>query len=125
MANVHVSTVLPVPARMVWDTIGGFNSLAKWHPAVARSEESKEGTATVRRLTLHGGGSIVERLEHFDNNERLYTLPLGIMQFQGQFGTDWSRVLAFVSLALIPTLIFYLLAERHIVSGLTTGAVKG
>ena len=43
MANVHVSTVLPVPARMVWDTIGGFNSLARWHPAVARSEESKEG----------------------------------------------------------------------------------
>lgn len=59
------------------------------------------------------------------NNEKLYTLPLGIMQFQGQFGTDWARVLAFISLALIPTLIFYLLAERHIVSGLTTGAIKG
>jgi raffinose/stachyose/melibiose transport system permease protein len=59
------------------------------------------------------------------NNEQLYTLPLGIMQFQGQFGTDWARVLAFISLALIPTLLFYLLAERHIVSGLTSGAVKG
>ena len=47
------------------------------------------------------------------------------MQFQGQFGTDWARVLAFVSLALVPTLIFYLIAERHIVSGLTAGAVKG
>ena len=42
----------------------------------------------------------------------LYTLPLGIMQFQGQFGTDWARVLAFVSLALMPTVVFYLLAER-------------
>ena len=30
------------------------------------------------------------------NTEQLYTLPLGIMQFQGQFGTDWARVLAFV-----------------------------
>jgi hypothetical protein len=50
MAKVHLTTVLPVPARMVWDTIGGFNSLAKWHPAVARSDESKEGAATVRRL---------------------------------------------------------------------------
>jgi raffinose/stachyose/melibiose transport system permease protein len=59
------------------------------------------------------------------NQEQLYTLPLGIMQFQGQFGTDWARVLAFISLALIPTLLFYLLAERHIVSGLTSGAVKG
>src|SRR5215212_5617309 len=59
------------------------------------------------------------------NSEKLYTLPLGIMQFQGQFGTDWGRVLAFVSLALVPTIVFYLLAERQIVAGLTAGAVKG
>src|SRR6185295_9084248 len=42
------------------------------------------------------------------NKEQLYTLPLGIMQFQGQFGTDWGRVLAFVSLSLVPTIAFYL-----------------
>jgi len=59
------------------------------------------------------------------NSEKLYTLPMGIMQFQGQFGTDWGRVLAFVSLALAPTIIFYLFAERQIVAGLTAGAVKG
>ena len=59
------------------------------------------------------------------NSERLYTLPLGIMQFQGQFGTDWGKVLAFVSLALVPTIVFYLLAERQIIAGLTAGAVKG
>jgi len=59
------------------------------------------------------------------NKEDLWTLPLGIMQFQGQYGTDWAKVLAFVSLALVPTLIFYLIAERHIVSGLLAGAVKG
>lgn len=59
------------------------------------------------------------------NTEQLYTLPLGIMQFQGQFGTDWARVLAFVSLALVPTIGFYLLAERQIIAGLTAGAVKG
>ena len=35
------------------------------------------------------------------------------------------HVLAFVSLTLIPTLAFYLFAERHIVTGLTAGAVKG
>jgi raffinose/stachyose/melibiose transport system permease protein len=59
------------------------------------------------------------------NSEQLYTLPLGIMQFQGQFGTDWARVLAFVSLSLVPTIGFYLLAERQIITGLTAGAVKG
>jgi raffinose/stachyose/melibiose transport system permease protein len=59
------------------------------------------------------------------NNNALWTLPLGIMQFQGQFAQDWSKILAFVSLALIPTIIFYLLAEKQIVAGLTAGAVKG
>ncbi|HWC03733.1 MAG TPA: SRPBCC family protein [Methylomirabilota bacterium] len=72
MAKVSLSTTLPVPARIVWDAIGGFNSLARWHPAVAKSEETKEGPATIRRLTLHGGGSIVERLEGKDDKRRTY-----------------------------------------------------
>jgi hypothetical protein len=76
MAKVSLSTTLPVPARTVWDAIGGFNSLAKWHPAVARSEEAKEGAATVRRLTLHGGGSIVERLEGKDDKKRTYSYSI-------------------------------------------------
>lgn len=59
------------------------------------------------------------------NSDKLWTLPLGTMQFQGQFGQDLSLVSAFVALSALPTLIFYLLAERQIVSGLTAGAIKG
>jgi raffinose/stachyose/melibiose transport system permease protein len=59
------------------------------------------------------------------NSDKLWTLPLGTMQFQGQYGQDLALVSAFVALSAIPTLIFYLLAERQIVSGLTAGAVKG
>jgi raffinose/stachyose/melibiose transport system permease protein len=59
------------------------------------------------------------------NNDKLWTLPLGTMQFQGQYGQDLSLVSAFVLLSAIPTLLFYLFAERQIVSGLTAGAVKG
>jgi uncharacterized protein YndB with AHSA1/START domain len=76
MAKVSLSTTLPVPARTVWDAIGGFNSLAKWHPAVAKSEETKEGAATIRRLTLYGGGSIVERLEGKDDKKRTYSYSI-------------------------------------------------
>ena len=76
MAKVSLAMTLPVPARTVWDAIGGFNSLAKWHPAVASSEEAKEGAATVRRLTLHGGGSIVERLEGKDDKKRMYSYSI-------------------------------------------------
>ena len=59
------------------------------------------------------------------NSEELWTLPLGTMQFQGQYGQDLALVSAFVVLSAIPTLIFYLFAERQIISGLTAGAIKG
>lgn len=59
------------------------------------------------------------------NSDKLWTLPLGTMQFQGQYGQDLALVSAFVALSAVPTVIFYLFAERQIVSGLTAGAVKG
>ena len=59
------------------------------------------------------------------NSQQLWTLPLGIMQFQSQFSTDWASVMAFLTMAMIPAIIFYLFAERYLISGLTAGAVKG
>jgi len=59
------------------------------------------------------------------NSDKLWTLPLGTMQFQGQYGQDLALVSAFVAISALPTIIFYLFAERQIVSGLTAGAVKG
>jgi raffinose/stachyose/melibiose transport system permease protein len=59
------------------------------------------------------------------NSDSLWTLPLGTMQFQGQYGQDLALVSAFVLISALPTLIFYIFAERQIVAGLTAGAVKG
>ncbi len=53
-----------------------------------------------------------------------YTLPLGVATFSTQYTQDTAAVLAFTSLAMVPALLFFLLAERRIVGGLT-GAVKG
>ena len=54
-----------------------------------------------------------------------WTLPLGVTAYSQQYATDTAKVLAFTSLSMVPALIFYAFAERHLVSGLTTGAVKG
>lgn len=59
------------------------------------------------------------------NNDKLWTLPLGTMQFQGQYSSDLAIISAFVALSAIPTIIFYFFAEKQIVAGLTAGAVKG
>jgi raffinose/stachyose/melibiose transport system permease protein len=54
-----------------------------------------------------------------------WTLPLGVTQFSGQYASDTAKVLAFVMLAMLPALVFYAFAERHLISGLTSGGTKG
>ena len=53
-----------------------------------------------------------------------WTLPVGVANISAQHTSDTARILAYTSLAMVPALLFYAVAERHIVSGLTAGAVK-
>ena len=55
----------------------------------------------------------------------MWTLPLGVTNYSTQYSSDTARVLAFTSLSMVPALVFYVVAERQIVSGLASGAVKG
>lgn len=54
-----------------------------------------------------------------------WTLPIGVTNFSTQYTTDTARVLAFTTLAMVPALMFYLIAERQLVKGLSAGAIKG
>nr|WP_299504393.1 carbohydrate ABC transporter permease [uncultured Rhizobium sp.] len=58
------------------------------------------------------------------NTESKYPWPLGIMVYRGEFGTEWQLVLAFITLTILPTVIVFFLAQKHIIAGLTAGAVK-
>jgi len=59
------------------------------------------------------------------NDSSKWTLPLGVQQFQSQYSTDTARVLAYVTLAMVPSLLFYAVAERQLIGGLTSGIGKG
>jgi raffinose/stachyose/melibiose transport system permease protein len=59
------------------------------------------------------------------NTDALYPWPLGIMIYQGEYSSEWHLILAFITLTILPTIILFLLAQKHIVAGLTAGAVKG
>jgi raffinose/stachyose/melibiose transport system permease protein len=59
------------------------------------------------------------------NSDSLYPWPLGIMVYQGEYSSEWHLILAFITLTILPTILLFLLAQRHIVAGLTAGAVKG
>ena len=59
------------------------------------------------------------------NSDSLYPWPLGIMVYQGEYSSEWHLILAFITLTILPTILLFLLAQKHIVAGLTAGAVKG
>jgi raffinose/stachyose/melibiose transport system permease protein len=59
------------------------------------------------------------------NTDSLYPWPLGIMVYQGEYSADWHLVLAFITLTILPTIILFFVAQKHIIAGLTSGAVKG
>lgn len=45
--------------------------------------------------------------------------------FDSAHSTDWALVMAFITITIIPAIIFYLFAERYLIAGLTAEAVKG
>lgn len=62
---------------------------------------------------------------YYLNRTTNWPMTLAIYNFFGQFQSDWSLVSADIVLTILPVIIVYLLAQRFILSGLTTGAVKG
>jgi len=59
------------------------------------------------------------------NSQKRFTLPLGVMDFMGEHAADWNMVLAFLTLAMVPAVLIYVLCQRYIVAGLAAGAIKG
>jgi len=61
----------------------------------------------------------------FISDDRAKTLLLGVTRLFGQYQTDWSKVLAVLTLSAIPVIFLYLLMSKQFIKGLTAGAVKG
>ena len=53
-----------------------------------------------------------------------WPLTLGLQQFQGQYGTDWAPIMAYITLLMIPAVAFYIVTQKYIVTGLTGGELK-
>jgi raffinose/stachyose/melibiose transport system permease protein len=53
------------------------------------------------------------------------TIPLGLMQFFGEYRVNVPGLMAVLTLASLPVILLYLVAQNRVVAGLTAGAVKG
>jgi multiple sugar transport system permease protein len=61
----------------------------------------------------------------FLGNEDLYTLPLGLVQFRGQFYSLWPQLMAGSVLAILPIAALYVFFQRYFIAGVTAAGVKG
>lgn len=59
------------------------------------------------------------------SNEESKTVILGVQQFFGQFETNWTTVLAALTLSMLPVLMLFAGLSRWMIAGLTDGATKG
>lgn len=53
------------------------------------------------------------------------TLPVGLLDYTAEFTIDWRGMCALAVVMIIPALVLTFMVQKHLVSGLTSGAVKG
>jgi len=61
----------------------------------------------------------------FLNDNEYWTMPLNIYRFFGYFRTDWNYIFGNILLTTLPVFLLYLIGQRFMIEGMTSGAVKG
>jgi raffinose/stachyose/melibiose transport system permease protein len=59
------------------------------------------------------------------NGKSKLTLPLAMLQFRGEYVTDYPILLTGVAVTALPLVLLFLFLQRYFVAGLTEGALKG
>ena len=56
--------------------------------------------------------------------DKMYTVPVGISMFMGEYQTQWNELMAASLLASVPIVLLFLLVDKHLIGGLTAGSVR-
>ncbi len=54
-----------------------------------------------------------------------WTVTVSVYNYVGKYGTKWNLVFADVAVVITPILLLYFILQKHIVDGMTAGAIKG
>jgi N,N'-diacetylchitobiose transport system permease protein len=133
---VYTATTLPFTTWMLYGFVNGI-------PLELEEAAMIDGCGrwgAFRRVTLPllGPGLVATSVFSFITawNEFLYalvfmrdaskqTLPVWLSTFRTAFSIDWGGIMAASVIYALPALVFFLIVQRKLVSGLTSGAVKG
>lgn len=61
----------------------------------------------------------------FVTSEEMRSMTAGIYNFIGKYGIQWNSIMAYGTVITLPVLLIFIFLQKYIVSGLTSGAVKG
>ncbi|HDK35997.1 MAG TPA: sugar ABC transporter permease [Bacteroidetes bacterium] len=131
----YSATVLPF---CIWQMKGYYDTIPVSLEEAARIDGSSQFGAFYRIvLPLAAPALVITALFSFMgswseylvaavilNDQRLFTLPLGLKQFQSNFSTEWGLYAAGAVMVSIPVIILFLILSRWLISGLTLGSVK-
>lgn len=143
LQNTHLGLVLTIAAFneafAVWMLSGTFATISTELEEAARIDGCNKISALLRViLPLAAPGIVTAVIFTFISAWNEYTITLvligdpllktinvGLRAFFGYANVDWWYVFAASLLATIPVVILFLLIEKHLVGGLTSGGVKG
>jgi ABC-type glycerol-3-phosphate transport system permease component len=57
-------------------------------------------------------------------SEGIRTLPVALALYQGHQAIDWQHLMAGSTVAVVPVLILFVIMQKQIVSGITSGGIK-
>lgn len=55
---------------------------------------------------------------------KVQTIPLAVATFAGAFVKQWDLILTAILMSLIPVIVFFLIAQKHIIKGMVAGSIK-
>ncbi|PZF62766.1 carbohydrate ABC transporter permease [Curtobacterium sp. MCBD17_013] len=135
LAIAHTTISLPLS---IWLLSSFFQAVPEELEEAARVDGASRIGALVRViLPVTAGGLAVTAIFAFLaswndyifalllTSVRAQTTPLMIADFQTQFGLDWGTMTALGIVYSVPVILLTFVLQRHIVAGLTLGAVKG
>jgi ABC-type glycerol-3-phosphate transport system permease component len=86
---------------------------------------AKPGLATLVVFTGMGVWNEYFMSSILIRSKDLETLPLGLVNFVGQYTTDYPQMFATLTMITMPVIVLYILGQKQFISGLTAGAIKG
>lgn len=59
------------------------------------------------------------------SSQDLFTLPVGLSSLHGRYETAWNLVMAGSTISVIPIVIVYVIAQKHVIRGVALSGIKG